>query len=94
MNNIDISSDNTNENNTNKKLLELQMLTLEILKRIDTKLELLEMKMHSSRPLNNLYDEAFLSLFPFKTIESINNAEERLKAEEKFERQLVTFLSI
>lgn len=74
MNNIDISSDNTNENNTNKKLLELQMFTLEILKRIDAKLELLEMKMHSGRPLNNLNDEAFLSLFPFKTIESINNA--------------------
>ncbi|KAE9544310.1 hypothetical protein AGLY_001489 [Aphis glycines] len=93
VNNIDISSGSTNENNTNKKLLELQMLTLEILKRIDAKLELLEMKMHSGKPLNNLYDEAFLSLFPFKTIESINNAEERLKAEKKFERQLSYYIN-
>jgi len=64
------------------------MVTLEIIKQIDAKLELLGIKMNSDIPLNNLNDEAFLSIVPFKTIESIKNAEE------KFERKLVKFLLI
>lgn len=85
---------NTNEFNTNsddiyKKLLEIQMTTLDYVKRIDAKLERMEIKLNNGSPINSIHDEEFLSIFPFKTIESIITADERLKTEEKFERQLV-----
>lgn len=85
---------NTNEFNTNsddvyKKLLEIQMTTLDYVKRIDAKLERMEIKLNNGSPINNIHDEEFLSMLPFKTIESIITADERLKTEGKFERQLV-----
>lgn len=85
---------NTNEFNTNsddvyKKLLEIQMTTLDYVKRIDAKLERMEIKLNNGSPINNIHDEEFLSILPFKTFESIITADERLKTEGKFERQLV-----
>ncbi|CAI6355905.1 unnamed protein product [Macrosiphum euphorbiae] len=80
---------NTNSDDIYKKLLEIQMTTLDYVKRIDAKLERMEIKLNNGSPINNIHDEEFLSIFPFKTIESIITADERLKTEEKFERQLV-----
>lgn len=71
------------------------MTTLKIVKRMNSKLELVESKVNGCT-INNISDDVFLALFPFKIMEDVDNTEEGLMLEEKFKCQMVIiiFLSI
>jgi len=74
-----------------KKIIELQMTTLEVVKRLNAKLESLESKVNGN-PIDNVYNAEFLALFPFKNKMGIDDIEKKLTREENFERQLVCII--
>lgn len=52
------------------------MTTLEIVKQINAKLELLETKVNGGSTVNNEDNAEFMARFPFQNKECIDNAEE------------------
>ncbi|XP_050536086.1 uncharacterized protein LOC126902649 [Daktulosphaira vitifoliae] len=74
-----------------KKNFEMHITTLEYIKRMDAKLELLEKKIIGS-PVHNAYDSNLLSLLPFKNKESVDAADEKLKTDSNFERQMSNYV--
>jgi len=70
-------------------LLEKISTTLTYVKRIDAKLDLLETKLNSESSIG-INENDFFNLIPIKTVEGLDEIENKIKADSDFEKKVAS----
>jgi len=76
------------------KVIDLCISTNSYVKRIDARIDKIEKLLESNaagyyRNSQQMFDEDFISLFPMKDIQTINDVDTKIKNDSKFECQMV-----
>lgn len=83
-----------------RKVIDLCFSTNSYVKRIDARIDKIEKLLESNtasgyhRNSQPMFDEDFISLFPMKDIQTINDVDTKIKNDSKFECQIVSIYYI